>query len=67
MAAKRIIAVLGATGAQGGSVVRDIQERLNSLPAREGYRVELLGEFKARADSTRHMWLTSMLSLIVAR
>jgi CzcA family heavy metal efflux pump len=47
-----------------GSVVSDIQERLKSLPAREGYRVELLGEYKARSDSQRQLLIYSLLSLI---
>jgi Cu/Ag efflux pump CusA len=47
-----------------GSVVGDIQERLKSLPEREGYRVELLGEYKARSDSQRQLLGWSIVSLI---
>ena len=47
-----------------GGVVADIQERLQALPDREGYRIEWLGEYKARAESTRQLLLYSILSLI---
>jgi CzcA family heavy metal efflux pump len=47
-----------------GSVVKDIESRLKSLPEREGYRVELLGEYRARSDSQRQLLMYSILSLI---
>ncbi len=47
-----------------GSVVRDIEERLKSLPAAEGYRVEILGEYKARSENQRQLMFYSLLSLI---
>jgi CzcA family heavy metal efflux pump len=47
-----------------GSVVKDIEKRLESLPDRADYRVELLGEYKARSDSQRQLFLYSILSFI---
>ena len=47
-----------------GSVVQDIEARLRSLPEREGYRYEVLGEYQARSDSQRQLLVYSILSLI---
>src|SRR5205823_2909385 len=47
-----------------GSVVGDIEQRLRSLPEREGYRVEMLGEYKARSESQQQLLLYGILSLI---
>ena len=47
-----------------GSVVHDIEERLKALPQREGYRVEILGEYQARTESQRQLFWYSMLALV---
>jgi len=47
-----------------GSVVADIEARLKSLPPREGYRVESLGEYKARSEGQRQLVLYSIIALI---
>lgn len=47
-----------------GSVVRDIEQRLRSLPPAEGYRVEILGEYKARSESQRQLLFYSVLSVV---
>ncbi len=51
-------------GRELGSVVQEIQARLQALPDRAGYRVEVLGEYKARSDGQRQLLLYSILSLI---
>ncbi len=50
-----------------GSVVRDIEARLTPLRERmghEGYRVELEGEYKARAESQRQLFFYSLFALV---
>jgi Cu/Ag efflux pump CusA len=47
-----------------GSVVKDINERLKALPAKEGYRVELLGEYQARTENQRQLVIFGIFSLI---
>ncbi|MSQ97423.1 MAG: efflux RND transporter permease subunit [Gemmataceae bacterium] len=47
-----------------GSVVHDIQDRLKSLPQREGYRVEILGEYQARTESQQQLLWYSILALV---
>src|SRR5262245_37775344 len=47
-----------------GSVVRDIQTRLAELPPEEGYRVELLGEYRARAENQRQLLGVGALALL---
>ena len=47
-----------------GSVVSDINQRLESLPKIEGYRVEMLGEYQARLESQRQLLFFSMFSLV---
>jgi CzcA family heavy metal efflux pump len=47
-----------------GSVARDIQARLQSLPPRTGYRVELLGEYQARMENQRQLLIYSLVALL---
>ncbi len=47
-----------------GSVARDIQARLKDLPARTGYRVELLGEYQARMENQRQLLIYSLVALL---
>jgi CzcA family heavy metal efflux pump len=46
-----------------GSVVQDIQRRTDPLRS-EGYRIEILGEYKARAENQRQLLGVSLLSLL---
>lgn len=47
-----------------GSVVREIQSRIADLPAREGYRIEFEGEYKARSENQRQLLFYSVLALV---
>jgi Cu/Ag efflux pump CusA len=47
-----------------GSVVADIEKKLNELPPREGYRVETLGEYQARTENQRQLLGVSILALL---
>jgi CzcA family heavy metal efflux pump len=47
-----------------GSVARDIQARLATLPPRTGYRVELLGEYQARLENQRQLLIFSLVALL---
>ena len=47
-----------------GSVVHDIEARLKSLPDRPEYRVELLGEYKARKESQTQLLFSSFWSIL---
>ena len=47
-----------------GSVVHDIEARLQALPEREGYRYEILGEYQARSESRWQLLKWSALSLV---
>src|SRR5262249_6182206 len=38
-----------------GATVREIQSKIRDLPEEEGYRVELLGEYAARAENQRQL------------
>src|SRR5262249_42490807 len=46
-----------------GSVVRDIQERIAPLSESE-YRIELLGEYRARRDNVRELLVIGSLALL---
>ena len=47
-----------------GSVVGDIEKKLQSLPTRAGYRVETLGEYQARSENQRQLLGVSILALL---
>jgi CzcA family heavy metal efflux pump len=47
-----------------GSVVGDIEKKLQTLPPREGYRVEALGEYQARSENQRQLLGVSILALL---
>ncbi len=47
-----------------GSVAQEIQQRLKLLPDQEGYRVELLGEYRARTENQRQLLVYSLLALL---
>ena len=47
-----------------GSVAREVEAKVRAIPFDREYHPEFLGEFKARQDSTRKLYLLSLLSLI---
>ena len=62
--ASRCIDVLcNVSGGDLGSVVRDIQERLATVPL-EGYHTEILGEYQARRENQSRLYLLSALSIL---
>ncbi len=62
--ASRCIDVLcNVSGGDLGGVVSAIQARLATVPM-EGYRTEILGEYQARRDNQRNLYLLSALSIL---
>src|SRR5262249_28848942 len=50
-----------------GSVVREIERRVNALPREEGYRVEFLGDYEAfRANLRQVAWVSLLSALGIA-
>ncbi len=47
-----------------GSVVREIERRLAELPPEEGYRVEIQGEYQARAENQRQLLAVGLIALV---
>ena len=47
-----------------GSVAKDVENAVREVPFDREYHPEFLGEFKARQDSTRKLYLLALLSLI---
>ena len=47
-----------------GSVAKDVEKAVREVPFDREYHPEFLGEFKARQDSTRKLYLLALLSLI---
>ncbi len=51
------------SGRDLGRVVRDIEERVKPL-AEEGYSIEFLGEYQARAENQRQLLLVGLVALL---
>ncbi|MBY0525666.1 MAG: efflux RND transporter permease subunit [Gemmataceae bacterium] len=62
-ASRCIDVTCNVSGRDLGSVVKDVQERLAGVQ-RAGYRIELLGEYQARAENLRQLLGVSGLALL---
>lgn len=47
-----------------GSVAQDIKKRVDQLPRREGYRIEFLGEYQARAENQQQLLGVSLFAVL---
>jgi CzcA family heavy metal efflux pump len=61
--ARRIDVTCNVSGRDLGSVARDIETRLATLNFGAGYHAEVLGEYAARAASSRSLWLWGAAAL----
>lgn len=62
---RKIVISANTAGRDVGSVVEDIQQRLEDLPLPEGYHIEYGGQFESEQAASRVLLLTSILSIIV--
>lgn len=62
-ASRRIDVACNVKNRDLGSVAREINERVRTFPFARGYHAEVLGEYAARQDSRRQLFLLSLLSL----
>ena len=60
---RRIDVTCNVQGRDLGSVHRDIEKRVKELPFARGYRPEFIGEYTAREESRRRLFLLSAMSL----
>lgn len=63
-ASRRLDITCDADGRDLGSVVADIQQKVNALTLPAGYHVEYLGEHAARQESSRQILWLSLASLL---
>jgi len=63
-ASRRIDVTCNVRDRDLGSVARDIEARVNSLPFDRGYHPEFLGEYAARVESRNRLILLSAFALI---
>jgi CzcA family heavy metal efflux pump len=63
-ASRCIDVTCNVSGRDLGGVVQEIQQRVRALPPEEGYRVEFLGEYAARAENQRQLLGVGGLALL---
>jgi len=62
---RKIVISANAAGRDVGSVVADIQERVEQLALPAGYYVEYGGQFESAREATRTIFLLSIVSLLI--
>lgn len=62
---RKIVVSANTAGRDVGSVVEDIQHRLEDLSLPEGYHIEYGGQFESEQAASRILFLTSLISIIV--
>lgn len=62
---RKIVISANTAGRDVGSVVEDIQARLEELSLPEGYHIEYGGQFESEQAASRILFLTSIISIIV--
>ena len=63
---RKLVIAANTSGRDVGSIVRDIQSRINNaiiLP--EGYRIEYGGQFESAQNASRTLWTATLLALAV--
>jgi CzcA family heavy metal efflux pump len=63
---RKIVVAANVAGRDLGSIIKDIQERVNeavSLP--KGYRIEYGGQFESEARASQTLLLTSLLAILI--
>lgn len=62
---RKIVVSANTAGRDVGSVVEDIQQRLEDLALPEGYHIEYGGQFESEQAASRILFLTSILSILI--
>lgn len=62
---RKIVVSANTAGRDVGSVVEDIQKKLEDLNLPEGYHIEYGGQFESEQAASRILLLTSIMSIIV--
>ncbi len=63
-ASRRLDVTCNVKGRDLGAVAREIEEKVKALPFEREYHPEFLGEYAARQESTRRLYMLSLLAVV---